>query len=60
MINDVVSDKFMSLISDFIPLDVKKIICDYVPICNMKWINMDEYIVSVQGAKREIIREFIY
>jgi SNF2 family DNA or RNA helicase len=60
MINDLVSDKFMSLISDFIPLDVKKIICDYVPICNMKWINMDEYIVSVQGAKREIIREFIY
>ena len=43
-----------------LPLDVKLLIVDYVPITNMKWINMDEYIVSIQGIKREIIREFIY
>lgn len=60
MINDVISDDNMSLISDVLPLDVKRLIVDYIPICNMKWINMDEYIVSVQGIKREIIREFIY
>ena len=60
MLNEVVSDNYMSLISHVLPLDVKRLIVDYVPICNMKWINMDEYIVSVQGIKREIIREFIY
>lgn len=60
MLNEVVSDNYMSLISDVLPLDVKRLIVDYIPICNMKWINMDEYIVSVQGIKREIIREFIY
>jgi len=59
MLNEVVSDNFMSLIS-LLPLDVKRLIVDYVPVCNFKWINMDEYIVSVQGMKREIIREFIY
>jgi len=59
MMNEIVSDNFMSLTS-LLPLDVKRLIVDYIPVCNFKWINMDEYIVSVQGIKREIIREFIY
>jgi SNF2 family DNA or RNA helicase len=60
MMNDTVSDSFMETVSDLLPLDVKLLIVDYVPLSNMKWINMDEYIVSIQGVKREIIREFIY
>jgi SNF2 family DNA or RNA helicase len=40
-------------------IDLIKNIIDYIPCCNWKWINMDEYIVSIQDVKREMIKEFL-
>lgn len=58
MMNDVVSDNVLEFVCGLERGLVEKIV-DYIPMCNMKWVNMDEYIVSVQGMKREIIKEFI-
>lgn len=58
MINDCVSNTVIDLMKNLDHSLIKNII-EYIPSVNMKWINMDEYIVSVQGMKREIIKEFI-
>ena len=51
-----------NVIIDFmkeLSLDLIKYIVDYIPNCNWRWINMDEYIVSMQDVKREMIKEFL-
>jgi len=51
-----------NVIIDFmkdLSLDLIKYIVDYIPNCNWRWINMDEYIVSMQDIKREMIKEFL-
>ena len=58
MMNDVVSDTVLEKVRD-LERGIIEMIVDYIPRSNMKWINMDEYIVSVQGMKREMIKEFI-
>jgi hypothetical protein len=58
MMNDVVSDNILLKVKD-LERGIIEMIFDYIPRSNMKWINMDEYIVSVQGMKREMIKEFI-
>jgi len=40
-------------------IDLIKNIIDYIPSCNWKWMNMDEYIISIQDVKREMIKEFL-
>jgi SNF2 family DNA or RNA helicase len=58
MMNDCVSDQVIDLLKTLDPYLIKMIV-EYIPSVNMKWINMDEYIVSIQGMKREMIKEFI-
>jgi SNF2 family DNA or RNA helicase len=58
MMNDIVSDTVLEKVKD-LERGLVEMIIDYIPMCNMKWVNMDEYIVSVQGMKREMIKEFI-
>ena len=42
-----------------LPVELQKTIVEYIPISNMKWINLDQYINSVQDCKREITKEII-
>jgi SNF2 family DNA or RNA helicase len=42
-----------------LPKNIVEKIIEYIPTCNYKWINMDEYIISIQDIKREMIKEFI-
>jgi len=58
MMNDIVSDTVLEKVK-YLERGLVEMIVDYIPKSNMKWINMDEYIVSVQGMKREMIKEFI-
>ena len=58
MMNDVVSDTILEKVRD-LERGIIEMIVDYIPRSNMKWINMDEYIVSMQDIKREMIKEFL-
>ena len=58
MMNDNSSDDVINFVKDLNRELIEKIV-EYIPSVNMKWVNMDEYIVSVQGMKREMIKEFI-
>jgi len=58
MMNDTVSNSVIDFVCG-LERGIIEMIVDYIPMSNMKWINMDEYIVSVQGMKREMIKEFI-
>jgi len=59
MLNDCSDSQLLNNMDILLDIHVIKNILEYIPVCNLKWINLDEYIHLVQDNKREIVREII-